>query len=167
MKCGLKTRRHPCLLSGFGRDARFRLLHEAFQLTLAPPPTALVAVGRSRILYQQYQQIPALRMLSLPRPRILNASDVGLGKTIETGISLRELIARRRADRILIICPAGICEQWQEEMAGKFGLEFKVFDRDGVHEARKRIEVGGNAPRNNPRKSLSKYWPKSRLELCT
>jgi SNF2 family DNA or RNA helicase len=141
----------PLSLERVGRDARFRLLHEAFQLTLAPPPTALVAAGRSRIQYQQYQQIPAMRLLSLPRPRILNASDVGLGKTVETGITLRELNARRRADRILIICPAGICEQWQEEMAGKFGLEFKVFDRDGVHEARKRIEVGGNPWATEPR----------------
>ena len=141
----------PLSLERVGRDARFRLLHEAFQLTLAPPPTALVAAGRSRIQYQQYQQIPALRLLSLPRPRILNASDVGLGKTVETGITLRELNARRRADRILIICPAGICEQWQEEMAGKFGLEFKVFDREGVHEARKRIEVSGNPWATEPR----------------
>jgi len=138
-------------LDRIGRDARFRLLHEAFQLTLAPPPTALVAAGRSRIQFQQYQQIPALRMLSLPRPRILNASDVGLGKTVETGISLRELGARRRADRILIICPAGICEQWQDEMATKFGMEFKVFDREGVHEARKGIEVGGNPWATEPR----------------
>jgi superfamily II DNA or RNA helicase len=74
-----------------------------------------------------------------------------LGKTVETGITLRELNARRRADRILIICPAGICEQWQEEMACKFGLEFKVFDREGVHDARKCIEVGGNPWATEPR----------------
>lgn len=141
----------PPSLDRIGRDARFRLLHEAFQLTLAPPPTALVAAGRSRIQFHQYQQIPALRMLSLPRPRILNASDVGLGKTVETGISLRELGVRRRADRILIICPAGICEQWQDEMARLFGMEFKVFDREGVHEARKGIEVGGNPWATEPR----------------
>lgn len=138
-------------LDRVGRDARFRLLHEAFQLTLAPPPNALVAAGRSRVRFELYQQIPALRMLSLPRPRILNASDVGLGKTIETGLCLRELIARRRADRILIVCPAGITEQWQEELARKFGLDFKIFDREGVHDAKKEIEVGGNPWATEPR----------------
>ncbi len=138
-------------LRRLGRDARFRLLHEAFQLTLAPPPNALVAVGRSRVRFEMYQQIPALRLLSLPRPRILNASDVGLGKTIETGLCLRELMARRRAARILIVCPAGIAEQWQDELATKFGLEFKVFDREGVHDAKKQIEIGGNPWATEPR----------------
>lgn len=141
----------PLSLERVGRDARFRLLHDAFQLTLAPPPTALLAAGRSRIRFHMYQQIPALRMLSLPRPRVLNASDVGLGKTIETGIALRELIARRRGGRILIVCPAGIMEQWQEELATKFGLDFRIFDRDGVHEAKKQIELGGNAWATEPR----------------
>lgn len=148
----VKPDRLPALsLERIGRDARFRLLHEAFQLTLAPPPTALLAAGRSRIRFHLYQQIPALRMLSLPRPRILNASDVGLGKTIETGIALRELIARRRAGRILIVCPAGIMEQWQEELATKFGLDFRIFDRDGVHTAKKEIEFGANAWATEPR----------------
>jgi superfamily II DNA or RNA helicase len=152
----------PLSLQSVGRDARFRLLHEAFQLTLAPPPNALVAAGRSRIRFELYQQIPALRMLSLPRPRILNASDVGLGKTIETGLCLRELIARRRADRILIVCPAGITEQWQEELIGKFGLHFNIFDRDGVHEAKKQIEAAANPWATEPRIIASSDYIKRR-----
>ena len=44
---------------------------------------------------------------------------MGLGKTIEAGLILRELNARRRAARILIICPASIIEQWQTELASK------------------------------------------------
>jgi superfamily II DNA or RNA helicase len=141
----------PLALERVGRDARFRLLHEAFLLTLAPPPSALVAAGRSRIRFELYQQISALRMLSLPRPRILNASDVGLGKTIETGIALRELIARRRGGRILIVCPSGIADQWRDEMDTKFGLDFKVFDREGVHEVKKSIELGANPWATEPR----------------
>ena len=141
----------PLALEQVGRDARFRLLHEAFLLTLAPPPSALVAAGRSRIRFELYQQVPALRMLALPRPRILNASDVGLGKTIETGIALRELIARRRGGRILIVCPSGIADQWRDEMDAKFGLDFKVFDREGVHEVKKSIDLGANPWATEPR----------------
>ena len=149
-------------LDRLGRDARHRLLHDAFRLTLAPPPSALVASGRSRVRFELYQQIPALRMLALPRPRILNASDVGLGKTIETGIALRELIARRRGARILIVCPAGIAEQWRDEMAAKFGLDFKVFDRDGVHEARRAVDAGANPWATEPRIIASFDYLKNR-----
>jgi len=141
----------PLALERVGRDARFRLLHDAFLLTLAPPPSALVSAGRSRIRFELYQQVPALRMLLLPRPRILNASDVGLGKTIETGIALRELIARRRGGRILIVCPSGIAQQWRDEMDTKFGLDFKVFDREGVHEVKRSIELGANPWATEPR----------------
>jgi len=136
-------------LKTIGREARFRLLHEAFQLSLAPPADALL--GQARIRFWAYQYIPAFRMLSLPRPRILNASDVGLGKTIETGICLRELIARRRGNRILILCPANLVEQWQEELASKFGLEFAIFDRDGVLQARRQIDVGVSPWATEPR----------------
>jgi superfamily II DNA or RNA helicase len=141
----------PLSLDRIGRDARFRLLHDAFLLTLAPLPATLVAGSHSRIRFEPYQHIPALRMLSLPRPRILNASDVGLGKTIETGIALRELIARRRGGRILIVCPSGIAEQWRDEMETKFGLEFKIFDREGVHDVKKSIDLGANPWATEPR----------------
>jgi SNF2 family DNA or RNA helicase len=77
---------------------------------------------RSRIEFEPYQQVPALRALELPRPRLLIADDVGLGKTIEAGLILRELNARRRAARILIVCPASIIGQWQTELASKFGF---------------------------------------------
>lgn len=127
-------------LNRVGRDARWTLLHDAFHLTLAPPTTSLAAASNLNIDFWPYQYIPALRMLSLPRARILNASDVGLGKTIETGLCLRELIARRRANRILILCPASITEQWRDEMETRFGLEFKVFDREGVDTSQSALE---------------------------
>jgi hypothetical protein len=119
-----------------GRLARFQLLMDAVRLSLAPGDDRLVSSTRSRIKFEPYQQVPALRALELPRPRLLIADDVGLGKTIEAGLILRELNARRRAARILIVCPASIIEQWQTELASKFGFQFKIFDGEGVAEAR-------------------------------
>jgi superfamily II DNA or RNA helicase len=75
---------------------------------------------------------------------LLIADDVGLGKTIEAGLILRDLNARRRANRVLIVCPPSIMDQWQTEMAQKFGFQFKVFDRDGVLEAKRSLEAGIN-----------------------
>src|SRR5271157_919661 len=95
-----------------GRIARFHLLMDATRLSLSPGDDRLVSSSRSKIDFEPYQQVPALRALELPRPRLLIADDVGLGKTIEAGLILRELNARRRAARILIVCPASIIEQW-------------------------------------------------------
>jgi hypothetical protein len=119
-------------LSHPGRLARFQLLMDAIRLSLAPGDDRLVSSSRSRIEFEPYQQVPALRALELPRPRLLIADDVGLGKTIEAGLILRELNARRRAARILIVSPASIIEQWRTELASKFGFEFKIFDSEGV-----------------------------------
>ena len=118
-----------------GRIARFQLLMDAIRLSLAPGDDRLVSSSRSKIDFEPYQQVPALRALELPRPRLLIADDVGLGKTIEAGLILRELNARRRAARILIVSPASIIEQWQTELASKFGFAFRIFDSEGVAEA--------------------------------
>jgi superfamily II DNA or RNA helicase len=131
-------------LSRPGRLARFQLLMDAVRLGLTPGDDRLVSSARSRIQFEPYQQVPALRALELPRPRLLIADDVGLGKTIEAGLILRELNARRRANRILIVSPASIVEQWQTELASKFGFQFKIFDSEGVAEARRACEVGTN-----------------------
>lgn len=145
-----------------GRLSRFHLLMDAIRLSLAPGDDRLVASSRSRIRFEPYQLVPALRALELPRPRLLIADDVGLGKTIEAGLVLRELNARRRANRILIVCPASILEQWQTELASKFGFEFRIFDGEGVAEARRSLEAGSNPWAIEPRVIASVDFVKRR-----
>ncbi len=62
--------------------------------------------------------------------RLLIADEVGLGKTIETGMLIRELIARGDAERILIVAPAGLTENWRRELESCFRLHFDVLGRD-------------------------------------
>jgi superfamily II DNA or RNA helicase len=131
-------------LERVGRIARFRLLHDVFRLKLAPPPEVLIGAGRSRIRLESYQYIPAARALQLPRPRLLLADDVGLGKTVEAGLILQELSARRRANRVLVVCPAGIMNQWRQELERRFSFKFAIFDSDSIHERRKELEIGSN-----------------------
>ena len=58
------------------------------------------------------------------------ADEVGLGKTVEAGMIWQALAQRGQAKRTLIICPAGLTVQWQEEMQDKFGQFFEIFQRD-------------------------------------
>ena len=84
--------------------------------------------ARSEIL--PHQIFAAYRVVSSARRRFLLADEVGLGKTIEAGMIWQALMQRGQARRTLIITPAGLTTQWQEEMQDKFDSFFEVFGRD-------------------------------------
>lgn len=97
----------------------------------------LQAPFRGGVQMEEYQLAPVIRANNMPRVRLLLADDVGLGKTIEAGLVTQELIHSHRASRVLIVCPAHLRIKWVDEMAEKFGLEFKIIDRDSVLKMRK------------------------------
>lgn len=80
-----------------------------------------------------HQILVAHRVIMSESRRMLLADEVGLGKTFEAGIIIRELISREEAHRVLIITPANLTPQWQEDMA-KFGLDFTVY-QSGLEES--------------------------------
>jgi superfamily II DNA or RNA helicase len=102
--------------------------HEAIRLTAVSEEGLLSGARFGRVALEAYQVAPVLRILAKPRPRLLIADDVGLGKTIEAGLCILELMARRRADRILIVVPPGLLDQWHDELLDKFGLEFALIE---------------------------------------
>jgi superfamily II DNA or RNA helicase len=107
-------------------------------------PGAPVPAGRLTI--EAYQRVPLLRALDMVRPRLLLADGVGLGKTIQAGLIAAELLARRRAHRILIVTPPGpLLRQWEQEMRVRFGLRFtSIADSAELRDARRGLELGGN-----------------------
>lgn len=106
-------------------------LHEALRLQ-TPPVGQYSAFVAGRISPEPYQFAPLARLLSGPRRGLLVADDVGLGKTIEAGICLLELIARGVGWRILIVVPPGLIPQWLDEMYEKFGLEFQSIENSAA-----------------------------------
>jgi len=122
------------------------LYHQAFLLEQALGARALLAVQPGRLRIDPYQLVPVMRALRMSRPRLLLADGVGLGKTIQAGLVLSELIARRRAHRILIVSPAGpLLNQWHQEMRTRFGLRFQVIkDWATLQEARRSLILGAN-----------------------
>jgi superfamily II DNA or RNA helicase len=125
--------------------ANWLVFHQAFLLEQALGPNALLAVTPGRLRIEPYQLVPVARCLRMARPRLLLADDVGLGKTVEAGLVITELVARRRASRVLIVTPAGpLLDQWKGEMAERFGLRLAVADRAGLERIRKGTELGTN-----------------------
>jgi superfamily II DNA or RNA helicase len=91
---------------------------------------ALQAPFRSGIEIEDYQLDPLVRAVQMARANLLIADDVGLGKTIEAGLVVQELIVRNRARTVLIVCPAGLQIHWRDQMRDKFGLTFRIVDSD-------------------------------------
>lgn len=99
---------------------------------------------RAGIDVKAYQLEPLRKALQMPRVALFIADDVGLGKTIEAGLILREMLLRQRIRRVVISCPPSVLLQWQEEMASRFGLAFTVMDRAYVAKVRQERGYGTN-----------------------
>ncbi|MFA4906920.1 MAG: DISARM system SNF2-like helicase DrmD [archaeon] len=106
---------------------------------------------QSAIHLEQYQLFPLLKAFSLPRITLLLADDVGLGKTIEAGLILNELISRGKIRRMLILCPAALQIQWRDEMSDKFYIDFTIVNRETTFQLQK--EFGADV---NPWSSFSR-----------
>ena len=92
---------------------------------------------RAGIRLESYQLLPLAKALELPRVNLLIADDVGLGKTVEAGLIVRELLLRRRVETIVVAAPASMLLQWQDELAQKFGLDFTIVDREHLLDTRR------------------------------
>jgi superfamily II DNA or RNA helicase len=114
-----------------GDPTRFALFAEAERINSAYQFDPLFAVNCS-IIDPLPHQVEAVYKFLLPMPKIrfLLADDTGAGKTIMTGLLIKELIMRGLSERILIITPGGLTKQWQEdEMAVKFNIHFNLVNR--------------------------------------
>jgi superfamily II DNA or RNA helicase len=111
----------------------------------------LLGVWNSAIQVHPYQLEPVLKALAMPRVSLLLADGVGLGKTIQSGLVLEELLLRRRIRRILVLCPAMLQRQWQYELRRKFNLEFKVIDSDSTFKLRRDLGIDTNPWKAFPR----------------
>jgi hypothetical protein len=121
---------------------------------------ALQSPFRSGISIEDYQLDPVVRALRMPRVNLLVADDVGLGKTIEAGLVVQELLLRHRARTVLIVCPASLCVKWRDEMAEKFGLEFRIVDSNLLHDLRRSRGLYANPWTHFPRLITSIDWLK-------
>jgi SNF2 family DNA or RNA helicase len=128
---------------------------------------ALQSPFRSGIEVDDYQLDPVVRALSMPRVNLLIADDVGLGKTVEAGLVVQEMILRHRVRSVLIVCPSSLQVQWQEEMRDKFGLEFRIVDSESISLLRRKRGIHVNPWTHFPRLITSVDFLKRERQLRT
>jgi superfamily II DNA or RNA helicase len=129
------------------RWTRLNRLRETNDLKDEP----ILGVWNSAIQVHPYQLEPVIRALSMPRVSLLLADGVGLGKTIQSGLVLEELLLRRRIRRVMVMCPAMLQRQWKVELQQKFNLNFEVIDSDSTFQLRKRMGIDTNPWKAFPR----------------
>ena len=110
-------------------NSRFVLRSESFMLKLAYAYNKILSLSNSRTRILAHQVESTHRIVNSFRQRFLIADEVGLGKTIEAGLVIKEMIYRHNYGRILIVCPASLLYQWQNEMESKFNEKFTIMDR--------------------------------------
>lgn len=129
---------------GSSQFADTRLYLESL-LRQSPPTTADLWIGhRAAIDVLPYQLDPALQALKQIRQRILLADAVGLGKTIEVGILLAELIRRGKGKRILVVTSKSMMTQFQKELWSRFTIPLVRLDRAGIERIRQHVPADAN-----------------------
>ncbi|MCF2710854.1 DEAD/DEAH box helicase family protein [Schaalia hyovaginalis] len=113
---------------------------------------------RSGARLEPYQLEPLRRALEAPRTNLLLADDVGLGKTIEAGLIIEELLLRHRARSVIIVCPPSLALKWQDEMREKFGLDFVIVDSARQAADRRAYGLAANSLKLHPRVIVSMSW---------
>jgi len=103
-----------------------RLLLDALRLSVRASAGPFRSFGRIAVEPRPYQLVPLLMALRLDPVRMLIADDVGIGKTVEALLVARELLDRGEIQRVSVLCPPHLAEQWQAEMRNKFHIDAEL-----------------------------------------
>jgi SNF2 family DNA or RNA helicase len=123
---------------------RFDLRTQAMRFRLAHQRGQLLSISNSLVRLEPYQLACVNQVMQKLRQRALIADDVGLGKTIEAGLILKELDARRRAGRVLFVVPAHLQKKWIREMDRFFDISLTKADRAWVEGEKRRLGEEAN-----------------------
>ncbi len=118
------------------------LLRDALRLKLRAGAGPFRSFGKLAFEPRAYQLAPLLMALRMETVRLLIADDVGIGKTIEAGLILKELIERGEIERFTVLCPPHLCEQWKSELEEKFDLRAEVVRTGTVTRLERNLPAG-------------------------
>jgi superfamily II DNA or RNA helicase len=108
------------------------------------PPGSLRSARTARIDLMPHQLEPAMALVRGLGTRMLLADEVGLGKTIQAGLVAAELLARGAIDRVLVLAPPGLCDQWRDELADRFTIAAVAADAQALRRLAGELPVGVN-----------------------
>jgi superfamily II DNA or RNA helicase len=121
-----------------------RLLLRAYQFDLIHGSAPFLSLHRSSVVPYNYQMVPLVLALEKPTTRMLIGDDVGLGKTVEAGLIISELIQRGKVKRVVFLTPANLKQQWKEALDYFFHIKATIIDSFSRKEFEKELPAGAN-----------------------
>ncbi|MCB1806195.1 MAG: DEAD/DEAH box helicase [Candidatus Competibacteraceae bacterium] len=119
-----------------------RLLRDAARLSTRAAAGPFRSFGRIAAEPRPYQLVPLMMALKLEPVRMLIADDVGIGKTIEASLIARELLDRGEIQRLAVLCPPHLAEQWQREFAEKFHIDAELVLSSTIQRLERNLPLG-------------------------
>lgn len=119
-----------------------RLLRDAARLSTRAAAGPFRSFARIAVEPRPYQFVPLMMALKLDPVRLLIADDVGIGKTIEAALVARELLDRNEIQRMAVLCPPHLAEQWQKELAEKFHIEAELVLSSTIQRLERGLPIG-------------------------
>lgn len=128
--------------TSFSDASSARLLRDAAKLAIRSGAGPFRSLARLGVEPRPYQLVPLLMALRLTPVRLLIADDVGIGKTVEAALIARELLDRGEIQRLAVLCPPHLAEQWQAELRTKFGIDATLVLPTTVKRLERQCRVG-------------------------
>jgi len=119
-----------------------RMLRDALRLGFRSSAGPFRCFGKIAVEPRPYQLVPLLMALKLDPVRLLIADDVGVGKTIEALLVAREILDRGECQRLTVLCPPHLAEQWQKELAEKFHIQAELVLSSTVRRLERQCGIG-------------------------
>lgn len=147
--------------SDLGDFASAKLLYNAARLSFRNAAGPFRCLGKLSFRPRSYQMVPLIMSLKLDEVRLLIADDVGVGKTIEALLIAKELYERKEIKRFAIVCLPHLCDQWQDELKNKFGIEAVIIRSGTATSLERQIRTHENIFRAFPFQIISIDYIKS------
>ena len=132
-----------------------RILYNACRVSFRDIAGPFQCLGKLSFEPRPYQMVPLILALKQERIRLLISDDVGIGKTLESLLIAKELLDRREITRFAVVCLPHLCEQWQNEIKDKFGLDAEIVRSSTISRLEKRLRPDQNVFRDIPFQVIS------------
>ena len=152
-------------IGNFGYQSAARILYNACRLSFRDIAGPFQCLGKLSFEPRPYQMVPLILALRQERIRLLISDDVGIGKTMESLLIAKELLDRKEIERFAVVCLPHLCEQWQNEIKDKFGLDAEIIRSSTISRLEKKLRPDQNVFRDIPFQVISVDYVKQKERI--